>query len=163
MVKRILYALGISLLIIQFIRPDKNIASGPYNNDIQKTFPMNKQVSESLQRACYDCHSNNSRYPWYNNIQPVAWWLQHHINEGKSELNFNEFATYTPQKQDHKIEEIAEAITDGWMPLGSYKFIHKESNLSEEEKQAIIAWVNESRTRLNVSKPEMENHDQEQH
>ncbi|MFN5335496.1 MAG: heme-binding domain-containing protein [Bacteroidota bacterium] len=163
MVKRILYALGISLLIIQFIRPNKNTATGPFHNDIQKTFPMNTQVSESLQRACYDCHSNNSKYPWYNNIQPVAWWLQHHIDEGKSELNFNEFASYSPKKQDHKLEEIAEAITDEWMPLKSYKLVHSESNLSDEEKKAIIAWVNENRSTLNVSKPEKENHAEEQH
>ena len=90
----------------------------------------------------------------YNNIQPVAWWLQHHIDEGKSELNFNEFGTYAPKKQDHKFEEIAEAITDGWMPLKSYKCIHKESNLNDEEKKAIIAWVNKSRSFLNPPKSE---------
>lgn len=163
MAKRILYALGISLIIIQFIRPEKNISYGPIGNDIQNHFPMKAQVAASFQRACYDCHSNNSRYPWYYNIQPVAWWLQHHIDEGKSELNFNEFAAYSPKKQDHKLEEIAEAITDEWMPLASYKFIHKETNLSDEEKKAIIAWVNESRSSLNISKHEEENHNDEAH
>jgi hypothetical protein len=163
MAKQILYALGISLLIIQFIRPDKNNSSGPFKNDIQNQFPMNTQVSASFQRACYDCHSNQSKYPWYYNIQPVAWWLQHHIDEGKSELNFNEFSTYNPKKQDHKLEEIAEAITDGWMPLKSYKLVHKESNLNDEEKKAIIAWINESRSSLNISNHEEENHDNKAH
>jgi hypothetical protein len=109
---------------------------------------MRAAVSASLKKACYDCHSNSSQYPWYNNIQPVAWWLQHHIDEGKSALNFNEFTTYSLKKQDHKLEEIAEAITDGWMPLKPYKLAHSESQLSEEEKKAIIQWVNESRSIL---------------
>ena len=150
MLKRVLYALLLSLLIIQFIRPDKNLAVGPFENDIHKKFPMNEQVTSTFQRACYDCHSNNSKYPWYYNIQPVAWWLQHHIDEGKSELNFNEFASYSTKKQDHKLEEIAEAITDEWMPLKSYRLVHKDSKLSDEEKKILIAWVNENRSTLNI-------------
>ena len=149
MAKNILYALGVSLLIIQFIRPEKNVSSGPYQNDISTKFPMSKEVASAFKNACYDCHSNHSKYPWYFNMQPVAWWLQHHIDEGKSELNFNEFASYSPKKQDHKLEEIAEAVTEGWMPLKPYKLVHKESALSEDQKKAIIAWVNQSRSTLN--------------
>jgi hypothetical protein len=161
--KRILYALLLSFVIIQFIRPDKNISAGPYPHDIQTLFPMNTQVSSALQKACYDCHSNNTTYPWYHSVQPLAWWLQHHVDEGKAELNFHAFATYSPKKQDHKLEEIAEAVTDGWMPLDSYKMVHTESQLSDEEKKAIISWVNESRSGLNISKEDEAQHENESH
>jgi hypothetical protein len=161
MIKRVLYALGILFIIIQFIRPEKNQTAGPYQHDITTKFPMNETVSISFKTACYDCHSNNSKYPWYYNIQPVSWWLQHHIDEGKSELNFNEFALYSPEKQDHKLDEIAEAVTDGWMPLKTYRFVHKESVLNEDQKKAIISWVNESRSLLN--KRPSDNHEKNEH
>jgi len=148
MFKRLLYALLLSLVIIQFIRPDKNLSAGPFEKDIQTQFKTNQTVQASIERSCYDCHSNNTRYPWYYNIQPVAWWLQHHVDEGKSELNFNEFGSYAADKMDHKLEEIAEVIQEDEMPLKSYRLAHKNANLTEEEKKAITSWVNESRAHL---------------
>jgi hypothetical protein len=80
-------------------------------------------------------------YPWYNNIQPVAWWLQNHINQGKHELNFNEFASYAPKKQYKKLKGIIESQNDGWMPLDSYLWIHKDAILSQEQKENLIKWA----------------------
>lgn len=141
MLKKIIYALLASLVIIQIIRPDKNEAVGPFNNDIERIHPMNATVKTALQRACYDCHSNNTRYPWYAEIQPVRWWLQHHVDEGKEHLNFHEMTAYSPDKLDHKLEEIQEAVNDGWMPLTSYTLVHKDAVLSNEEKTVISEWV----------------------
>jgi hypothetical protein len=138
------------MLIIQFIRPEKNLATGPLEQDIQTVFPASQTVQTAIKRSCYDCHSNNTRYPWYYNIQPVAWWLQHHVNEGKAELNFNEFSTYAAKKMDHKLEEIAEVVQEEEMPLKSYRLAHGEAQLSEEEKKAIISWVHESRSTLKI-------------
>jgi hypothetical protein len=145
MLKKILYALLASLLIIQFIRPDKNETAGPFNNNIEKIYPMNAMVKTALHRACYDCHSNNTKYPWYAEIQPVRWWLQHHVDEGKEHLNFHEMAAYSPDKLDHKFEEMQEAVNEEWMPLTSYKFVHKEAVLTNEEKAAINEWITQSR------------------
>lgn len=146
MLRKILYALLASLIIIQFIRPDKNEATGPFNNDMEKIHPMNVTVKTALQRACYDCHSNNTRYPWYAEIQPVRWWLQHHVDEGKEHLNFHEMAAYPAKKLDHTLEEMQEAINEGWMPLSSYKLVHKDAVLTTEEKTAINEWIGQIRT-----------------
>jgi hypothetical protein len=106
-----------------------------------------------LEVACYDCHSNNTRYPWYANVQPVAWWLQGHVKEGKQHLNFSEFTTYAPKKQHHKFEEIKEAVTDGWMPLDSYKWIHKDAVLTKEQSEAIAKWCDENMAKLPAPEP----------
>jgi hypothetical protein len=137
-------ALGILglLVIIQFIRPEKNI-SEPFitENDISKKYAINDDVYQILIKKCYDCHSNNTAYPWYNNIQPIAWWMAHHVNEGKDELNFSEFKMYSQKRANHKIEEISDAVNEGWMPLDSYLWIHHEAKITAEDRSLINAWI----------------------
>jgi hypothetical protein len=153
MVKKVLYVLLAAFVIIQFIRPAKNQSAGPFPNEISTAFPMNDTVASAMKIACYDCHSNNTRYPWYSNVQPVAWWLQRHVNEGKEELNFSEFTTYSKKRQHHKFEEIKEAVTDGWMPLDSYKWIHKDAILTKEQSAAIAKWCDAGMAVLPAPQP----------
>jgi hypothetical protein len=148
MIKKILYALLAVFVIIQFFRPTRNEAAGPFPNHIETKYAMNEQVKTTMSIACFDCHSNNTRYPWYANIQPVAWWLQNHVNDGKKHLNFSEFTAYTEKRQRKKIEEIKEAVTEGWMPLNSYKWIHKDAVLTKEQSTAIAQWCDESLAKL---------------
>ena len=110
-------------------------------NDITTKYAVPENVHAVLKRSCLDCHSNNTEYPWYNNIQPVAWFLDHHVQEGKGELNFNEFATYSPKKARHKMEEVGKAVTEGWMPLDSYLWIHHDAKLSSEEAKLLADWA----------------------
>lgn len=154
MLKKIGYVLLAAVVIIQFIQPSKNKSEGTSPNHINTKFAMNDNVAIVLKTACYDCHSNNTSYPWYSMIQPVGWWLQNHIKEGKGELNFDEFATYSAKKQKHKLEEIGEAVTDGWMPLDSYKWIHKEAVLTPQQKAAVKKWVDQSLEQFPPSEPE---------
>lgn len=144
MLKKTFYVLIAALVIIQFIRPKQNVSAGPYPNDITTKFALSDDVASALKTACYDCHSNNTVYPWYANIQPVAWWLQKHVNDGKKEVNFSEFATYTAKRQRKKFEEIKEQIEEGEMPLKSYTIIHKNAILTAEQKAAISKWCDES-------------------
>jgi hypothetical protein len=141
MIKKILVVLLIIVIGIQFFRPKKNISVSILPNDIALRFSVPENVHDILKKSCYDCHSNNTVYPWYNNIQPVAWWLSSHINEGKGELNFSEFASYTPKKQYHKLESIVKSQKEGWMPLDSYLWIHKGAILNQQQKEALIAWA----------------------
>src|SRR5436190_7860548 len=94
--------IGILLLILvvvfQFIQPTKNISEGQSPNDISNTYTVSQEVHQLLEQKCYDCHSNNTRYPWYFNVQPIGWWLAAHVHEGKEKLNFSEFKTYSPKK-----------------------------------------------------------------
>lgn len=144
--KKILYGLLAVLVIMQFIRPERNVSEIPSANDIRVQYPMPANVESILKRACYDCHSNNTSYPWYTNIQPLGWWLQHHVDEGKAELDFSEFATYSPKKADHKLEEVVEMVEEKEMPLESYTWIHKDAVLSTEEIEIVTQWANELRS-----------------
>src|SRR5665811_802718 len=105
--KRILIALLIIFIAIQFIRPAKNRSEGISANDISTKYPVPDSVQAILKVACYDCHSNNTRYPWYAEIQPVAWWLNNHIKDGKRGLNFSEFTSYRIKKQFHRLDAVS--------------------------------------------------------
>ncbi len=129
------------LVIIQFIRPAKNIHTVDASKQISTVVTVPENVNKIFQKACYDCHSNNTTYPWYSNIQPVYFWLNHHINEGKGELNFDEFASYRLRKQYGKMKKIISEVEENEMPLSSYTWIHKDAILTIEEKTAITNWA----------------------
>jgi hypothetical protein len=128
------------LVLIQLIRPTRNLGND-LTNDISTKYPVPADVAQLLKTACNDCHSNYTVYPWYTNIQPVGWWLQHHVNEGKEKLNFSEFTTYRPFRQFHKLDETIEMIKEGEMPLNSYTWVHTDAKLNEEQKALLTNWA----------------------
>ena len=140
-IKKILLALVAIFVLIQFYRPAKNISVGVYANAIERHYNVPQNVGSLLKTSCYDCHSNNTKYPWYNNVQPVASWLNSHINDGKRHLNFDEFNTYPAEKKRKKLQEVAETIENGEMPLSSYTLIHGDAKLSASDKQALMDWA----------------------
>ncbi len=142
----------IALIVIQFIHPKPN-ASGDTANDISKKYAVPDTVLAILRSSCYDCHSNHTEYPWYNNIQPVAWWLDHHVNEGKHDLNFNEFASYRINRQYHKLEQIAKEVNEGEMPISSYTLIHRYAKLDEGQRKLVADWANGIRDSIKASYP----------
>lgn len=141
MKKKIALAFVAILIVIQFFHPAKNQSTEVLATDITKVTAVPDSVLQILKVACYDCHSNNTIYPWYNNIEPVAWWLNHHVEEGKEHLNFSTFGDYTAEKAAKKMKGIAREIEKGDMPLSSYTVIHKNAILSEAQKQAVINWT----------------------
>jgi len=141
------------LVVIQFIHPAKNITAGEAVNRVETVYPVSPELKQVLAKSCNDCHSNNTTYPWYNNIQPVAWWLNHHVNEGKAELNFDEFAAYSPRRQYHKLEETEEMVANGDMPLNSYTWTHGDAVLNEAEKALLINWTKDFRKSLEAKYP----------
>lgn len=145
MVRKIALLLAALLVLIQFIRPEKNANPELSTADISQVYAMPGAVKNILVQSCYDCHSNHTRYPWYAHIQPVAWWLNSHIQEGKEHLNFSEFGTYPAKKANHKLEEVEEAVTDGWMPLDSYLWVHRDARLTADQAQAVADWARELR------------------
>lgn len=142
MLKKVLIGLGIILIIIQFIRPDKN-ESNDLTNDITTKYPVPEDVNHLLQVSCNDCHSNKTVYPWYANVQPVAWWLNDHVVDGKKHLNFSDFTKMPLFVQNHKFEEVVEMVEKKEMPLPSYTNfgLHSEANLSDEQRTKIIDWA----------------------
>jgi hypothetical protein len=157
--KKILRRTGLLLMaafvIIQFFQTEKNSNPGSeaIANDISTAYPVPADVQHILQTSCYDCHSNNTYYPWYDNIQPVSWWMKNHVDEGKSELNFNEFAAYRIRKQYKKLEEIIEQVKENEMPLYSYTLMHKNATLSQEQQLTISNWAAALRDSIKLKYP----------
>jgi hypothetical protein len=141
MVKKILLVLLVVLVIIQFFRPKKNISTTNSTNDITTIATVPGDVQTILNKACYDCHSNNTRYPWYAEIQPVAWWLNDHVQDGKKHLNYSDFASYPLRKQYKKLDETIEMVKEGEMPLSSYTLIHKDADLTADERGKLTTWA----------------------
>ena len=152
--KRILFFLLIVFIAIQFIRPEKNIHSGVQPNDISVLYPVPADVDSILVVACKDCHSNNTRYPWYNNVQPVAWFLANHVTDGKRSFNLNEFATYPAWRQYDKVSEVKKQIDKDEMPLSSYTWIHKDAILTDAEKTAIESWSEGIKKQMEAKYPQ---------
>src|SRR5215467_221507 len=141
MLRKILLVFLIVIIVIQFIRPTRNL-SGDTSGDISAAFNVPENVKPILERACNDCHSNKTRYPWYAEVQPVAWWLNNHIVDGKRHLNYNNFTAMRPAQQKKKMDESIDLIKKNEMPLNSYTWIHKDAILDEADKQTLIAWCN---------------------
>lgn len=152
-VKKILIVLAIVFVILQFFRPEKN-QSGVKTNSIYAKYQTPKNVIAILNKACMDCHSNYTVYPWYTNIQPVGLWMNHHIEEGKEHLNFDEFLSYKVYRQYHKIEEVDEVIQEAEMPMSSYTLVHTEAKLTQEEKDLLINWSKSIRSQMEAEYPE---------
>ena len=144
MFTKLFFAILFSMIILflgkQFDRPVKNNSNDQIHH-LSTLFPIPDSVDVILRVACYDCHSNNTRYPWYAEIQPIGLWLDEHIRYGKKDLNFSEFASYRPRKQFHKMEEIEEMVREGNMPLPSYLIAHKDAVFSEDQKQTLYGWT----------------------
>ncbi len=142
MKKKILSGLGIAFVLIQFVRPIKN-ESDDQTHHIATKYPMTSEVEHILKVSCNDCHSNKTVYPWYNNIQPVAWMLANHVNDGKRHLNLSTFTTLPIAVQNHKLEEIAETVEEKEMPDEAYTLfgLHKEANLTDAQRASIVNWA----------------------
>ncbi|MES2620637.1 MAG: heme-binding domain-containing protein [Bacteroidota bacterium] len=151
--KKFLLAFVVLFVGIQLVTPEENISTAPSANHISNVFHTPEEVHAVLKTSCYDCHSNNTVYPWYNRIQPVAWWLNHHVNEGKEKLNFDEYAVYNLRRQYHKMEETEEMIAENEMPLSSYTLIHRNAILSEQQKQVLTDWTKSIRKEMESKYP----------
>ena len=145
-VKRSAIALGITLVVIQVFRIDKNNPSSDPANDFITINNPPPALAALLKTSCYDCHSNQSAYPWYTNLAPVSWWIKHHINEGRDELNFSEWDSYTSRRKDHKLKECAEMVSENEMPMSSYTLLHSDAKLSTGQKEELVRWLNSLRT-----------------
>lgn len=145
MKKRILLGLVILFLGMQLFRIDMENPTVNYEQDFISMMDPPAEVETILRTSCYDCHSNETNYPWYSNVAPVSWWVEHHIEEGREELNFSEWGTYDAERKEHKLEECAEEVEEGEMPLQPYTITHGNAKLSEEQRELLEEWFNSMR------------------
>ncbi len=124
--------LGI-LIILQFFQISKTNPPVIAEQDFLKIHKTSDEVAKVIRAACYDCHSHETKYPWYTNIVPLSWWINNHIKHGREELNFSVWATYSAKKADHKLEESTEKVSEKKMPLKSYTLTHSDAKLSDTQ------------------------------
>ena len=156
--KKIIIGFVILFVAIQFIPSNRNMqATIPSKDFIQVENPP-MEIANMIKNACYDSHSNETKYPWYSNVAPVSWWLDSHINEAREHLNFSTWAS-NGEKNEAR-EECAEEIAEGKMPMQSYTLMHSEARLSNTEKQALVNWFNQNIP--NESKGHKKGHEEEE-
>ncbi|MEP6750249.1 MAG: heme-binding domain-containing protein [Bacteroidota bacterium] len=148
MIRKILIALLILLVVIQFIRPARNTGAVATATDITHYVHVPDTVMHILQTACYDCHSNNTVYPWYTNINPVGFWMRGHINDGKRAINFSDLSRFDKRKLDHRLKDIAEQVDSKEMPLWSYTVIHTYAKLDSGQIRLIKNWTTAAKTEV---------------
>lgn len=143
--KKIAITLLVAFVVIQFFRPAQNKSLGNHTKVfIVETNPP-EAVRVVLEQTCYDCHSNNTNYPWYINVAPVSFWISDHVKDGKKHLNFSDWESYSDKKKAHKLEEVIETLEEGEMPLQEYTWIHEEAILTESQKSMVKEWATRSR------------------
>ena len=145
-VKIITLVLLVAFVGIQFIPTTRNQSDLIPETDFMLVNKVPETIQKKLQVSCYDCHSNNTKYPWYNKIQPVTWFLENHIEEGKAELNFNEWDSLSNRRKKSKLRSIIKQIESGEMPLESYTLIHKDATFTEAEE--MISYITQLKDSL---------------
>jgi hypothetical protein len=144
-IKKILVGVFVLFIIAQFFGPEKN--EGTMESVaafLEETKPP-AHVKALLVETCFDCHSNTTRYPWYNNITPVNFWMAEHVANGKKHFNVSSWEGNSVKRKDHKFEELIEMVEAKEMPLPSYTWTHGDANLTDQQIQDILKWANQVR------------------
>lgn len=147
-VTRTLLVLFALLGVLQFVQPERTNPPVQANQTLQATTQMPAEVSTILDRSCNDCHSSQTRWPWYSHFAPASWLVVHDVNEGRAELSFSEWGSYPAKKAEHKLEEICEQVEKDHMPIKPYLLLHSEARLSPADKQTLCNWTRQERARL---------------
>lgn len=138
--KKVLIVILVAFVIIQFFPIDKKNPPVNIGMDFVNIKNTPENIAQVMKTSCYDCHSNETKYPWYSSIAPSSWFLKNHIDEGRKELNFSTFAVYEPKRQIHKMEECIEMIEKKEMPLESYYIGHQDAKLTDQQREMLISY-----------------------
>ncbi len=138
----------IGFVVIQFFQPEKNYSKPTGDDFIKQMTDIPESITVNLRSACYDCHSNQTKYPFYAKVAPISWFINKHVVGGKEKLNFSEWGTLSRREKISVLVDICDALTDGSMPLNGYIKLHKEADLSDEQKKIICDWTDKAATVL---------------
>jgi hypothetical protein len=138
------------ILAIQMIRPARTNPPTDPARTITARLPVTTEAVAVMNRACRDCHSNETTWPWYSNVAPVSWLVIDHVKSGRRHFNYSDWAGYAPDKARKLLHDICEETRDGSMPIGSYTLVHRDARLSDADVQALCNWTEsvDSLTRL---------------
>ncbi|HBQ60872.1 MAG TPA: cytochrome C [Balneolaceae bacterium] len=143
-----LIGLALLFIVLQFFGPDTSVPEYDSAKDFLVVNQPPQEISSVIQSACYDCHSYETKYPWYSSLEPLSWWLQDHIDEGRDEFNLSLWTDYPADRADHKLEEAVELLEAEEMPLPSYTWTHSDARLSDQERVKLIDWFSSLRAAL---------------
>jgi len=146
--KKVLVVLLLTLILIQFYRPEKNDAEYRDVASFEAETKPSPEIKSLLENKCYDCHSNKTEYPWYAEVAPFSFLIADHVEEGNEHFNVSIWDSYDAKKRDHKLDELIEEVEEDEMPEKGYTLIH--GGISEEEKEALIAWARKARQNYNA-------------
>lgn len=141
MLKKIFFSLFAVFLLMQLIRVDYNNPPTDPKKDFQTIAQAPAEVLSTLKASCYNCHSHETKYPWYSQIAPVSWWIKGHIREGREHLNFSTLGDLDSEDLRDQMEEAAKALREGWMPMPSYTRMHPEARLSDTQRALLAQWL----------------------
>lgn len=145
LLKKISLGVLVVFVAMQFFSPTKNTSAGKHTEVFIKQTNPSPELKKLFETSCYDCHSNNTEYPWYNNIAPISYLLAGHVKDGKEHLNFSEWENYSLDKKDRLLAEIEEQVVNGNMPLSQYTLFHKNTELTTNEVNKLVEWVRQTR------------------
>jgi hypothetical protein len=158
-VKYILIILLVVFGVMQFFTIDKSNPKVDKAKDLITITNPPAEIEKMIRSACYDCHSNETKYPWYSNVAPVSWFVGDHIEEGREHLNFSVWGDYPEGKANHKLHECEEELEENKMPLDSYTWTHGDAKLSDDQREELAEWFESKMT----GEDEGHDHDHEEH
>ena len=151
-VRKILKIAAAALLLLfagaQFMRPERVNPPVVAGQSLEERAHVTREVAAILNRSCMDCHSNRTTWPWYSNVAPVSWFVIDHVNQGRRRLNFSEWGAYGQQEKEGKLKAICKFSKEGWMPLDSYAFIHRDARITPADVKALCEWASAETSRL---------------
>ena len=149
---KILKAIAIGAVVLfaamQLYRPERVNPPVDPSRTLSAHVSVSPEAASILDRACRDCHSNETRWPWYSHVAPVSWWLADHVGEGREHLNLSDWAKYDARREDRKLDEICEQVTKKQMPIRGYPFMHPQARLTDQDVRTLCAWTEEARRSL---------------
>lgn len=141
-IKYLLWAVAVILVSIQFVPVNREMPESDKNKDFLVITQAPENVQEAMRNSCYDCHSNETKWPWYSYIAPISFVIANHVEEGRDHLNFSKWATYDANDYPDILKHINQEIEKGGMPIAGYAMIHTDAKMTDERKELIINWMN---------------------
>jgi hypothetical protein len=138
---KLIFALAAVGVILGQVETEHRVASKSKNQPLPRFF--NSEPAQALVRACGDCHSNHTEWPWYSQVAPLSWWITRDVDEGREKLDFSEWETYSAWQRRNKLDSMCGLISTGRMPPHSYTAMHPQANLTDAEKKAVCDWIKE--------------------
>ena len=138
---------------IQFVQPARTNPVGDVSESIYSQPALPADVAGILRRSCTDCHSNDTRWPWYSYVAPVSWMVVDDVNAGRKRVNFSAWQKLQTKKAKEGLEDLCDIVSEKGMPLRSYVWMHRETELSDAERKRLCEWTRQEQTRLAESVP----------